>query len=112
MYGQMGVPVSFAGVLSMLIAAGTILSESDERPAYPEIRRRQGHAGECGDDRRRTVRLFAEQLLLDAVPVGDPLASAPAAGRRAQQLSRAALCEPPHELAALHVGRRHHGRAT
>ena len=26
MYGQMGVPVSFAGVLSMLIAAGTILS--------------------------------------------------------------------------------------
>ena len=26
MYSQMGVPVSFAGVLSMLIAAGTILS--------------------------------------------------------------------------------------
>lgn len=26
MYGEMGVPVSFAGVLSMLIAAGTILS--------------------------------------------------------------------------------------
>ncbi len=112
MYGQMGVPVSFAGVLSMLIAAGTILSSlmSDR------LTRKFG----AGKVTLVSVAMTAAALL------GFSLSSSfwmlclwaiPLRPRRRQRDAAlnndvaASVCEPPHELSALHVGRRHHGRA-
>ena len=81
-----------------------------ERPADPDPRHRQGHGHQRGHDRRSAVRVFHLHTVLDALPVGHPLrAGCRQRGRSPEQLRCPALQKPPYELAALHVGHRHHG---
>ena len=71
------------------------------RPAWP----RQGHGHQRGHDGRSAVWLFHLHGVLAALSVGRALR--PGRGQRGcrpQQLRCPALREPPHELAALHVG--------
>ena len=35
MYPALGVPVSYAGLISMIISFGTIVSKPEQRPAHP-----------------------------------------------------------------------------
>ena len=71
------------------------------RSAWP----RQGHGHQRGHDGRSAVWLFHLHGVLAALSVGRALR--PGRGQRGcrpQQLRCPALREPPHELAALHVG--------
>ena len=65
MYTGFHVPVSYAGIISMIISLGTIVSSL------------QGNGESDGDQRsydsRRSFRLFFLRFLLDALPVVDSL---------------------------------------
>ena len=64
------VPVSYAGVISMIISVGTIISslQSDRL-----IRNRKGNRCQRGDDSGGIVWIFHQPFLCGAVSVGDPL---------------------------------------
>ena len=63
-YGELGVPVSYAGIISMIISAGTILSTHPQTGPWP------GDGFQCGSDGIGPVWLFYCVLVLDALSVG------------------------------------------
>lgn len=105
MHADLGVPVSFAGIVTMIIAGGTIVSSllSDR------LTRRFG----AGLVTAVSVFMTAAALFgfslshsffllcLWAIPYG---LGAGAVDARAEQLCGPAFCVPPHELAALFLG--------
>ena len=100
------VPVSYAGILSMIISLGTIVLQPAERPAYPEAGNGKGDGRQRRDHCRGPLWFFCQFLFLDALPVGHSLRSGSRKrGRLAEQLCSAPLRKPAYELAPLHVGR-------
>ena len=73
MYLEFGVPVSSAGIISMIISMGTIISSLQSDRLTKKTGNRQGYC----DQRRyhccRTVWFFYQRFLLDALPLGHPL---------------------------------------
>ena len=105
MYGELGVPVSYAGVISAIISAGDHILKPAVRQADETPRDRDAYGAERADDGGGAVRVFGQPLLRVALPLGHTLrARRRERGRIAKQLCRPALCEQAHELAALHVG--------
>ena len=74
MHLEMGVDVPWAGIVSMIISAGTIISSL----ASDRMTRRLG-AGRVSNQRMYdgsgSIWFFCKQPVLDAVPVGDSLRS-------------------------------------
>ena len=113
MYLQFGVPVSYAGAVSMIIAAGTVISSLMSDRLTRRLGRGPCHGLQRADDGRRALRLLRQPLLLGPVLLGSALRHRRRLrGRGAEQLCRPPLQEPPHELAALLLGRRRLRRAV
>ena len=111
MYPQLGVPFSYAGILSMIISLGTIVSGLNSDRLIRALGTGRVTALSVG---MTAAALFGFSvsgqfwmLCLWAVPYGLGRGQR---GCRPEQLRCSALPEPPHELAALYVGRRHHHR--
>ena len=90
-----------------------------KRPAHAPVRHGRGDGRIGRDHGGGAVWLFHQPFLWHAVPAGHSLwAGRGQRGRIPEQLRSAALYQPPHELAALHVGRGrggrpvHHGRGA
>ena len=84
-----------------------------ERPADAQTGRRAGDGAERASDGAGAAGLFAEQVFPRSVSLCHSLrAGRGQRGRGAEQLRGPSLRQPPHELAALHVGRGHHRRAV
>ena len=105
MHRDLGVPIASAGIITMIIAGGTILSSL----ASERITRRFGvgvvTAVSVGHDGRGSRRLLRLRIVLDAVPVGHSIR--PGRGgrrRRSEQLRRGALRRAAYELAARVLG--------
>ena len=91
--------------------AGHHRFQPEQRPAHPGAGHGQGDRPQRGHDRCGAVRLLGLRPVLDALPVGCSLRLG--RGQRGccpEQLRCPALRKPPHELAALYVGRGHHHR--
>lgn len=59
MYGELQVPVSFAGIISMIIAGGTIISSFfSEKIDHTPSGNRPGYRHKCIHDRRRSAWLL------------------------------------------------------
>lgn len=111
MYPQLGVPFSYAGILSMIISLGTIVSSLNSDRLTRALGTGRVTALSVGMTRCGAVRFFGLRPVLDALPVGYPLRLGRGQrGCRPEQLRCPALRKPPHELAALYVGRGHHHR--
>ena len=83
--------------------------QPEQRPTHPGTGHGQGDRPQRGHDRCGAVRLLGLRSVLDALPVGCALRSGRGQrGCRPEQLRCPALRKPPHELAALYVGRGHH----
>ena len=92
-YGELGVPVSFAGVISMIISAGTIVSSLGSDRLTPGPGPRPGDGLQCGFDGGGPVWIFHLHVLLDAVPVGGALwPGRRQCGRGPEQLCGDPLC--------------------
>ena len=63
MYQELGTSVSAAGIISMIISAGTI------------VWHRKGHRCQCSDNRCGTVWFFHQPFFLGPVPLGNSLRS-------------------------------------
>ena len=86
------VPVSYAGIVSMIIAGGTIISSLQSDRLIKKLRHGKSHGSQRGHDGGGLVRLFDIAFLFDDMPVGDTIRSWRGLCRRgAQQLCRAAL---------------------
>ena len=109
-YGELGVPVSFAGVISMIISAGTIVSSLGSDRLTPGPGPRPGDGLQCGFDAAALFGFSTStsfwMLCLWAVPYGLGAGSVDAALNNYVAIHYA---QPAHELAALHVGRGHPG---
>ena len=106
MYQEFQVPVSYAGIISMIIAAGTIVSSLQSDRLTPAPGARTGDSHQRGHDSGRPLRLLLQPLLHPSVPVGHSLRpGSRQRGRRPQQLCGSPLHQHAHELAPLHVGR-------
>lgn len=70
MYREFGVPVSYAGGISMIIAVGTIVSTCKVTALRLEVRHRQSNCCECRFDRDCFVWILDESVLLVALFVG------------------------------------------
>ena len=80
MYTEFNVPVSYAGIISMIISLGTIISSLQSDRLTRKTGYRKGHSHQRGNDRRCPTGIFLYPLLLAALPLGHPLrAGAPAA---------------------------------
>lgn len=91
--------------------AGHHRFQPEQRPAHPGAGHGQGDRPQRGHDRCGAVRFFGLRPVLDALSVGCPLRLGRGQrGCRPEQLRCPALRKPPHELAALYVGRGHHHR--
>lgn len=91
--------------------AGHHRFQPEQRPAHPGAGHGQGDRPQRGHDRCGAVWFLGLRPVLDALSVGCPLRSGRGQrGCRPEQLRRPALPEPPHELAALYVGRGYHHR--
>ena len=100
MYQEFQVPVSYAGIISMIIAAGTIISSLQSDRLTPAPGARKGDSYQCGHDSGRPVRLLLQPLLHPSVPVGHSLRpGCGQRGRRPQQLCSSPLLQHTHELA-------------
>ena len=100
MYPQLGVPVSYAGIISMIISLGTIISSLNSDRLTRALGTGKVTAISVG---MTAAALFGFSvsgqfwmLCLWAIPYGLGAGSVDA------------LREPPYELAALYVGHRHH----
>jgi MFS family permease len=118
MYGAFGVPVSYAGIISMIIALGTIVSSLQSDRLTRKLGAGKVTAISVG---MTALALFGFSLsrsfwllCLWAIPYGLGAGSVDAALNNYVALHYA----PPHELAALHVGRGrvhravYHGRGS
>ena len=65
MYGELDAAVSYAGIISMIIAGGTIISSI--------LRDRRSDSAECGHDSGCPVRFFILPDLSSAMYLGDSL---------------------------------------
>lgn len=91
--------------------AGHHRFQPEQRPTHPGTGHGQGDRPQRWHDRCGAVRFFGLRPVLDALPVGYPLRLGRGQrGCRPEQLRCPALRKPPHELAALYVGRGHHHR--
>ena len=91
--------------------AGHHRFQPEQRPAHPGTGHGQGDRPQRGHDRCGAVRFLGLRPVLDALSVGCPLRLGRGQrGCRPEQLRCPALRKPPHELAALYVGRGHHHR--
>ena len=91
--------------------AGHHRFQPEQRPAHPGTGHGQGDRPQRGHDRCGAVRFLGLRPVLDALPVGCSLRLGRGQrGCRPEQLRCPALRKPPHELAALYVGRGHHHR--
>ena len=68
MYPQFDVPVSYAGIISMIIAL-----EPAERPADQKAWNRKGYGTQCLNDSVGIVWFCHQSFLWDALPVGDSI---------------------------------------
>lgn len=73
MYPQLGVPFSYAGILSMIISLGTIVSSLNSDRLTRALGTGQGDRPQRGHDRCGAVRFLGLRPVLDALPVGYPL---------------------------------------
>ena len=69
MYQELGTSVSAAGIISMIISAGTIVSSLNSD------RLRKGLRCQCSDNRCGTVWFFHQPFFLGPVPLGNSLRS-------------------------------------
>ena len=69
MYRQLNVPMSYAGIITMIIAGGTIVSSLMSN-TYEKNRCRGGYRCQCFHDCGGTVWFFVVQFLFDAVHLG------------------------------------------
>ena len=91
--------------------AGHHRFQPEQRPAHPGAGHGQSDRPQRGHDRCGAVRFLGLRPVLDALSVGCPLRSGCGQrGCRPEQLRCPALRKPPHELAALYVGRGHYHR--
>ena len=87
MYPALGVPVSYAGLISMIISFGTIVSSLNSDRLTRALGTGKVTAPQCGHDSCRAVRLFGLHTVLDALPVGRALwAGCRQRGRGPEQL--------------------------
>lgn len=111
MYPLLGVPFSYAGILSMIISLGTIASSLNSDRLTRALGTGKVTALSVGMTAAALFGFSGLRPVLDALPVGCALR--PGRGQRRcrpEQLRRPALPAPPHELAALYVGRGYHHR--
>lgn len=73
MYPQLGVPVSYSGIVFMIISVGTIISSLQSDRLTRRLGTGEGHGVQCRADCHGTVRLLRQPYVLTTVPPGDPL---------------------------------------
>lgn len=106
MYGELGVPVSRAGMVSMIICFGTIISSLQSSRAHQPVRPGKGDGCQRGGHGGGSPGLFRKPFLLAALPLGRSLrAGSRKRGCSPQPLCGPSLQKPPYELAPLYVGR-------
>lgn len=76
MYQELSVPVSFAGGISMIIAAGTIISSLQSDRLTRRFGTRKSDSFQCTYDGSGVVRVFCQPFLCGAVSVGQQLSGA------------------------------------
>lgn len=105
-YGELGVPVSRAGMVSMIICFGTIVSSLQSSRLTKPVRPGKGDGCQRGGHGGGSPGLFRKPFLLAALPLGRSLrAGSRKRGRSPQPLCGPSLQKPPYELAPLYVGR-------
>lgn len=70
MYRVMNVPVSYAGIVSMIISCGTVISSLMSDRAVPQARHASRHGHQRRPDGAGTIRLFFGRRVLAALCLG------------------------------------------
>ena len=73
MYGELGVPVSRAGMVSMIICFGDNRIQPPEQPAHQPVRPGKGDGCQRGGHGSGSPRLFRKPFLLAALSLGRSL---------------------------------------
>ena len=104
--GELGVPVSRAGMVSMIICFRDHHIQPPEQPGSPAGSAREGDGCQCGGHGSGSPGIFRKPFLLAALSLGSSLrAGSRKRGRSPQPLCGPSLQKPPYELAPLYVGR-------
>lgn len=105
-HNDLNVPISFMGVVSMVISGGTIVSSLFSDKLTRKLGARIVTVASAISYGGRVVWIFLFRPILDADRFCRSLRSGRGSDRRrAQQLRRPSLCVETHELAALFLGR-------
>lgn len=106
MRAELSLPVSYSGIITMIISGGTIVSSLLSDRMTKKLGTGFVTSVSSASDRRGAFRVFRLTEYADAVPVCHSLRIGRRRCRcRAEQLRRAQFLIPPHELAPLLLGR-------